>query len=59
MESRQNRGNGLIGWGRWREAAGFFLRALALEPEILDPRLAAAAFAFGRGEVGRARELDD
>ena len=59
MESLLNMGHGLISQGRWREAEGFFLRALALEPELLDARLAAAAFAFGRGEVGRARELDD
>ncbi len=59
MESLLNMGHGLISQGRWREAEGFFLRVLALEPELLDARLAAAAFAFGRGEVGRARELDD
>lgn len=59
MESLLNMGHGLMSQGRWREVEGFFLRALAHEPELLDARLAAAAFAFGKGEIGRARELAD
>jgi hypothetical protein len=48
VEPLLNMGHGLLDQGRWGEAEQFFQQVLALKPELLDARLAAAALAFGR-----------